>query len=487
VATQVKAAQQTQLIDLTKLEVHPANPRQNVGDVSDIAESIDKVGQLSPLLAVKHNGSYQVVDGSRRLAALRQAGKAQAQVRVLEADEADAAAIAIISNIQRADLSALEEAAAYAHWLQLTGKTQSDLAREVGRAPSTIANALRLLKAPAFVQDALNGKKLTPAHAKVLLQVKDPAQYDDIAKELGKRAEKVTVDELHDIVESHNDSYATRGPGAVAAAKAFLEDARAKHPKAVITWKAKSEQWADVLDLGDALGEPPARIAGRVWYAAGGQVHTAVTPEIHKKHCDCDAYAIVAERDYGGAIATPTEGRLKLELQRVCVVSKNYRQAKPPKPKRTSYSSSGTLPAKPPTPAQLAARRKQAETLVKRGVAALAKPRDARYAPIFSKLRKGTMPVDLARAIAYVGLCGYHEGSVYDGLGQQIAWQRLAKMSAKQVSEIAANAISSAFQDTIWSDLSDADREGADAAPVKELAAYFGVKLPEPKKAKKAR
>src|SRR5712691_8179475 len=118
-----QVVEQIQLIDLKDLEVHPSNPRKNVGDIDELAASIKEIGLLQPVVAVRHNGVYQVVAGSRRLAAAKKAGLKDIPTRVMELDEAQAQAASLIENLQRKDLEPLEEAEGYRSWLAITHKT----------------------------------------------------------------------------------------------------------------------------------------------------------------------------------------------------------------------------------------------------------------------------------------------------------------------------------------------------------------------------
>jgi ParB family chromosome partitioning protein len=277
-ATQVDAAEQIQLIDLKDLEIHPVNPRKDVGDVSDIATSIASIGQLSPILAVRHNGKYQVVDGSRRLAALRKAGKTTAEVRVLDATAAEAASIAIISNIQRKDLAPLEEADAFRTWLDLNpNKTQKELAEKVGFAPSTIANALRLLDAPKVVRDALTRGDITAAHAKVALSVPEKAvALLDLHK-------GVSVQDLQDNARDVGRAYQAVESIRTAFTKAMANGMTA-------TWPTKRIHVGGLeIDPIQVFGQPPAKIAGDIDYPGsigGGSVAQ------HDESCKCRAVGL---------------------------------------------------------------------------------------------------------------------------------------------------------------------------------------------------
>lgn len=305
-----------QEIPLAQLHLHPANPRQDVGDLTDLVASIKDVGILAPLVVVPNGKGWYVVDGSRRLAAAKKAGLATARAIVHDLTQENAAAAAIIANIQRTDLTPLEEARAYREWLTLTGKTQKELAEKVGRAPSTIANALRLLDAPKPVQKAIEEGTLTAAHGRVMLELKEPGLAEKVLKEAAQRSRRgygadghVTVVDLKMLVDHENLEYEQEGPPAQERVRKFFEAAKAKHPKSTITWK--TERHDDLL--AKALGKSPATPLGYVW-----------DEKRHTKACDCDAYEIKLEYSYSSG-----EDRRVPKLARTCIKPKGWAKFNP--------------------------------------------------------------------------------------------------------------------------------------------------------------
>lgn len=313
------AVEQIQLIDLTQLEVHPSNPRKDVGNIDELAASIKSAGLIEPIVAVRHNGTFQVVAGSRRLAAARKAKMGALPVRVMDLDEAQAMAAALIENLQRKDLEPLEQAEAFRGWLTLTGKSQKELADTVGLAPSTIANALRLLEAPTVVHEALRTQTIGAEHARVLLALKDPEAAAPVLKQAGRfdqddvRADergghKVSVRELRYAVDQANRDYEREGPPAQEKAQAFLADAQAKHPTASITWEGDNRL------LVKALGKPPKKKAfGDVW-----------DEKRHAKGCQCEAFKISRHYSY-----LDDEERERFKLERVCVDAAGWKKFNP--------------------------------------------------------------------------------------------------------------------------------------------------------------
>jgi ParB family transcriptional regulator, chromosome partitioning protein len=143
--------------------------------LTDLAASIKEKGVLSPIL-VRPIGAdrYEIVAGERRWRAAQMAQLHDVPVVVREMADDQALEIAIIENVQRADLNAIEEGAAYEELITQFGRTQEDVAREVGKSRSHVANTIRLLKLPDTVKAWIREGKLTAGHARTLLGAPDP-------------------------------------------------------------------------------------------------------------------------------------------------------------------------------------------------------------------------------------------------------------------------------------------------------------------------
>lgn len=152
-------------------------PRKNFADeaLAELAASIREKGVLTPIL-VRPLGadSYEIVAGERRWRAAQMAQLHDVPVVVKDLADAEALEIALIENIQRADLNALEEAAAYQELMEHFGRTQEQVAQDVGKSRSHIANTVRLLRLPDSVKQWLREGKLTAGHARTLLSAADP-------------------------------------------------------------------------------------------------------------------------------------------------------------------------------------------------------------------------------------------------------------------------------------------------------------------------
>ncbi len=166
-------------VDVELLKPNPQQPRTEFDEekLNELAESIREHGIHQPIeIEDAHDGSFYIISGERRTRAAKIVGLSKVPVRIgkFESDQ-EKLEIALIENIQRADLNDIEEAKAYYKLMQISGLSQDQIAVRVGKNRSTVANAIRLLKLPEDMQDALVEGKLTAGHARALLAVKDSA------------------------------------------------------------------------------------------------------------------------------------------------------------------------------------------------------------------------------------------------------------------------------------------------------------------------
>lgn len=162
-------------IEIDKIAPSPHQPRRtfDMESLCGLAESIRNFGIIQPVTVRKVAGGFELVAGERRLRAARIAGLAKVPAIVQEMKEDTAASVALLENIQREDLSYLEEAESYRILMQKNGMTQEDLAKKMGKSQSSIANKLRILKLSPNVKEALNKSGLTERHARALLRLND--------------------------------------------------------------------------------------------------------------------------------------------------------------------------------------------------------------------------------------------------------------------------------------------------------------------------
>jgi ParB family chromosome partitioning protein len=154
---------------------NPNQPRTQMDDdrIGELADSLKKVGVLQPIIVRPHGEEFQIVAGERRWRAAKLAGLEKVPVRVMGATEGEALEIALIENLQRQDLNAMEEARGYRRLLTEYQMTQAELADKVSKSRSAVANTLRLLDLPDEVQELLAQDKLTAGHARAILAVPD--------------------------------------------------------------------------------------------------------------------------------------------------------------------------------------------------------------------------------------------------------------------------------------------------------------------------
>ncbi len=174
----------------SRITPNPFQPRREFTpeQLAELEESIRQNGLLQPLVVRRaqegapDGAEWELVAGERRWRAVRRLGWAEVPVVVRELDDRAMLVLAIVENVQRADLSPLEEAAAYRRLMDEFNFTQAEVAESVGRERSTVANLLRLLSLPASVQGLLSRGELTMGHARALLGLEDEREIADLAR-----------------------------------------------------------------------------------------------------------------------------------------------------------------------------------------------------------------------------------------------------------------------------------------------------------------
>ncbi|MGH1330096.1 MAG: ParB/RepB/Spo0J family partition protein [Paracoccaceae bacterium] len=168
-----------QMIPIEKIHPNPDQPRRRFekDDLDDLARSIAEKGVIQPIIVREfpsNSGAYQIVAGERRWRASQIAKLHSVPVIFRDYNDTEVLEIAIIENIQRADLNPVEEAAGYRQLMEKFGHTQERLAEALGKSRSHIANSMRLLGLPEGVRDLLEEGKLTSGHARALITADDP-------------------------------------------------------------------------------------------------------------------------------------------------------------------------------------------------------------------------------------------------------------------------------------------------------------------------
>lgn len=191
-------------IDIASIDANPFQPRTRFDETAleELAASISKLGIVQPL-TVRDMGSgrYQLIAGERRLRAAKIAGFKSIPAYIRTADDQAMLELALVENIQREDLDAIEVAISYQRLVEECNLTQEMLSERVGKQRSTVANYIRLLKLPAEIQLGIRNKKLTMGHARTLVNIGDSAQqikvyYQVIEEDLSVRSTEELVRQL---------------------------------------------------------------------------------------------------------------------------------------------------------------------------------------------------------------------------------------------------------------------------------------------------
>ena len=206
------------LVEVNVASVHP-NPYQpratfDEESIAELAQSIQQVGLLQPLLVRKVDDGYELVAGERRLRAVTSLGMEKVACIVQQDIEDESSAVmALIENLQREDLHYLEEAQCYQKLLETYGLTQEELANRLGKSQSSIANKLRLLKLSDEVKAAMTEKRLSERHARALLKLTDDKQRLDAVEKIAEKG--LSVKETEQMVEKTlNKAYDEKQDGA---------------------------------------------------------------------------------------------------------------------------------------------------------------------------------------------------------------------------------------------------------------------------------
>lgn len=158
-------------LDISLIKPNPHQPRKKFNDaeLQDLSESIKEHGVIQPLIVTKDGSDFILIAGERRLRASKLARLKEVPVVYRDTNENQKLEVALIENIQRADLNPLEEAAAYKKLIDNFSLTQDDVSKKVGKARSTVANSLRLLSLPVEIKEGLREGKITEGHARAIL------------------------------------------------------------------------------------------------------------------------------------------------------------------------------------------------------------------------------------------------------------------------------------------------------------------------------
>ncbi len=192
-------------IELSQIDPNPEQPRTwfDEDSLEELASSIRELGIIQPLTLRKTGGDrYQIISGERRFRAARLAGLDSVPAYVRTANDSEITEMALIENIQREDLNAIEIALTFKKLIDQYELTQEQLSTRIGKKRATIANFLRLLKLPAEVQLGLRDRRVDMGHARALLAVDDPKQQLRLYNEIVKKG--LSVRQVEELAKQYN-------------------------------------------------------------------------------------------------------------------------------------------------------------------------------------------------------------------------------------------------------------------------------------------
>jgi ParB family chromosome partitioning protein len=202
-------------IEISLIEPNPNQPRREFDKeaLQELANSISEVGIIQPItLRQVEGGKYQIIAGERRWRASQIAGLTRIPAYIRTVEDEGVMEMALVENIQREDLNAIEVALAYQHLAETTGMTQEMISKRVGKSRAAVTNYLRLLKLPAQVQMALKNHEIDMGHARALLSIESPSTQIKLFKEIQKQQYSVRkVEELVQALKSGDDIQTSKG------------------------------------------------------------------------------------------------------------------------------------------------------------------------------------------------------------------------------------------------------------------------------------
>ena len=251
-------------VPIAALGANPRNPRHafDTAELEDLAASIREKGILQPILVRPLRGAvnrYEIIAGERRWRAAQLAEQTDVPVIVVQASDREALELAIIENVQRSDLSAIEEARGYERLSEEFGYSHADLAKVIGKSRSHVANMVRLLKLPEPVSRMVMAGSLTAGHARALLAFDDP---EPVARRIIDHGMNVREVEL--LAQRHQDKQA---------AAATVEVLPTKKPRRSGEALAIAEELSNILGLSVTLDHRGSSGELRIRYNTLEQLH----------------------------------------------------------------------------------------------------------------------------------------------------------------------------------------------------------------------
>lgn len=237
---------------LSEISPNPRQPREyfDVVALQELADSIREVGLLQPpIVRKKTSGGYELIMGERRFRASKLAGLTEIPVIIRDTSDAELLREALIENIHRSELNALEEAAAYNELLQDLGVTHDELAAKVGKSRAAITNTIRLLHLPLPVQKRLISGQISQGHARALLGLKSESEMERIADRIAR--ENLSVRAVEELValSQGRDVKVKKKSTSTSSVVEFQE--LAEHLEAKLETRVRIDRTKITIDFGD--------------------------------------------------------------------------------------------------------------------------------------------------------------------------------------------------------------------------------------------
>ncbi len=211
---ETRGAKNLSEIDLGLIVPNQNQPRREFDEeaLQELAASIRQVGIITPVtLRQTDGGNYQIVAGERRWRAAQMAGLTSIPAYIRSVDDGEVMEMALVENIQREDLNAIEIALAYQHLADSTGMTQERISERVGKSRTAITNYMRLLRLPAEIQMAVKNREMDMGHARALLSLDSPSAQIKLFREIKKNGYSVRkVEEIVQLMKAGDDLQAAK-------------------------------------------------------------------------------------------------------------------------------------------------------------------------------------------------------------------------------------------------------------------------------------
>ncbi len=214
-------------VEISLIDQNPNQPRKNFNQdaLDELADSIRAQGVLQPILVEKQDDRYLIVAGERRFRGARQAGLTTIPVIVKNFSEEHRLEVALIENLQRENLNAIEEAKAFRYLIDTSNISQDELSKRLGKKRSTIANSLRLLNLSEVMQDSLKEGLMTAGHARAILSVVNPADQEHLFRNIIEKG--LSVRESENLAQQLNK-------GSRASKKQRIEASEKRRPAEIL-------------------------------------------------------------------------------------------------------------------------------------------------------------------------------------------------------------------------------------------------------------